>query len=122
MADEITLNVRLQLDNGVLDVDFRPGTIQVDQATSGMSDQVLSIGTSEESITFGDVANEGVCVLYNLDATNYVDWGVDNTTMQAIGRLKPSHIPAVFNMKAGTTLKMQANTAACKVRVIMFEA
>lgn len=122
MADEITLNVRLQLDNGALDYDFRPGTITVDQATAGLSSQVLSIGTSEESISFGDVATEGVCCLYNLDATNYVDWGVDNTTMQAIGRLKPSHIPAVFSMKAGTTLKMQANTAACKVLIIMFEA
>lgn len=122
MADEITLNSRLQLNNGTLDVDFRPGSITVDQATAGLSDQVLSIGTSEEDISFGDVATEGVCVLYNLDATNYVDWGVKDTTMKAIGRLKPSHIPAIFNMKAGTILRMQANTAACKVRIIMFEA
>jgi hypothetical protein len=123
MADEITVTVRTQLSNGTLTDDFRPGNITVDQTTSGMSCQVLSIGTSEEDITFGDVATEGVCTLYNLDATNYVLWGKKDGSgnMQAIGKLKPSHIPAVFNFNAGSTLRMQANTAACKVRICLYE-
>jgi hypothetical protein len=123
MADEITLNVRLQLANGTLTYDFRPGTIQIDQTTAGMSSQVLSIGTAEEDISFGDVGTVGACALYNLDATNYVQFGKKDGSgnMQAIGRLDPAGMPSVFKMDSGATLRMAANTAACKVLVVMFE-
>lgn len=130
MADEFTCTINLRLQNGVYKDSYNPGQIQFDQAALGKSDQVLSIGTSEEDITLGDISTEGLCILQNMDTTNYVSWGKKDGSgnMQAIGRLKqaPSAtepgVPAFFTLEPGATLRMQANTAACQVRVLVFEA
>jgi len=130
MADEFTCTFNIRLQNGVYKDSYNPGQVQIDQAAIGKSDQILSIGTSEEDVTLGDISTEGVCILQNMDTTNYVSWGKKDGSgnMQAIGRLKaaPSatepSFPAIFTFEPGATLRMQANTAACNVRVIVFEA
>jgi len=121
MANEITLTVGLQLVNGSLRAQFPNVASQYTQTTSGMSDQVLSIGTSEENVAFGDVASPGVTVLHNLDATNYVTYGMsDGGTMKAIGQLKPGDKHTI-RIAPSATLRMLADTAACKVRVMCLE-
>ena len=74
MANEITLTVGVQVANGSLSAQFPNVALKRDQAASGLSDQVLSIGTSEEDVSFGDVATPGIVVLHNLDATNSVSY------------------------------------------------
>jgi hypothetical protein len=119
MANEITLNVRLQLSNGALLDDNNPGRIQVNQTTQRKYSVVVSVGTTEESVTFTDISTPGVCYLRNLDATNYVQWGPATTVYQ--GRLKASDIPACFRLDPGaTTLYLKANTAACNVLVTVY--
>ena len=121
MASEITLSLGLQLVNGSLRAQFPQVSSQYTQTTSGLSDQVLSIGTSEENVAFGDVATPGLTVLHNLDSTNYVDYGMsDGGTMKAVGRLKAGD-KHIIRIGASVTLRMQANTAACKVRVMCLE-
>lgn len=129
MADEFTCTFNIRLQNGVYKDSYNPGQVQIDQAAVGKSDQILTIGTSEEDVTLVDVSTEGVCVLQNMDTTNYVSWGKKDASgnMQAIGRLPaaPSAtepgFPAIFKFEPGATLRMQANTANCKVRVIVWE-
>ena len=121
MANEITLTVGLQLVNGNLRVQFPQVASQYTQTTSGLSDQVLSIGTSEENVSFTDVTTPGVTVLHNLDSTNYVEYGMsDAGTMKTLGKLMPGD-KHVLRLAASTTLRMKANTAACKVRVLCLE-
>lgn len=116
MADEITLDLRLRLNNGLLDDDSNPGRIQIDQATGRLFSATLSIGTTEESVTFTDITTPGLCFLYNLDATNYVQWGPATGVYQ--GRLKANDAPACFRLDNGaTTLYLKANTAACTVQI-----
>ena len=120
MANEFTITTRLKLVNGLLRKEFNPGQFTLDQAAGIAWEQVVSVGTTEESITsFGDVANQGIAVLYNLDDTNYVQWG--KATTDYIGRLKPNHLPALWNMEPGVDLYLKANTAACLVQIIVFE-
>lgn len=120
MADEFKILTSVKLTNGLLKTEFSPGQLSIDQAGALVYDAVHDIGTTEESITaFGDIANEGICVLYNLDTTNFVQVGKATTSYFA--KLKPSHIPAIFNMNPATDLFLKADTAACKVRVMVFE-
>lgn len=121
MANEITFTHRLQLENGLLKEDLNPGRIQITQATKTIYKAVHTIGTTEESVTYAELTTPGIAYLYNLDATNYVQWG-PATTVYA-GRLKPAGIPAVFNLdNAVTTLYFKANTASCRVLVEVLDA
>ncbi len=88
MANEITLTQRLQLSNGALLDDNNPGRIQITQTTQTIYKAVVSIGTTEESVTFAELTTPGICYLKNLDGTNYVQWGVATTVYS--GRLKAS--------------------------------
>ena len=121
MANEITSTIGLSVVNGNLRVQFPQVARQYTQSASGLSDQVLSIGTSEENVAFGDVATPGLTVLHNLDSTNYVEYGQsDGGTMKKIGKLSPGDVHLI-RIAASTTLRMLANTAACKVRVLCLE-
>jgi hypothetical protein len=120
MADEITLNFRMQLANGSDDFDFNPGRQLLTQTTQGRFDSIRSIATTETSISLTGITTPGRFILQNLDATNYVEWGTTTTdypckliaTEQHSGRLNTGK----------TTLYLKANTAACKVRIIVCEA
>lgn len=120
MANEITLNQRLQLSNGLLVDDNNPGRIQITQTTKTLFKAVVTIGTTEETVTYAELTTPGVCYLRNLDTTNYVQWGVATTVYT--GRLKPSGIPACLNLdNSATTLYLKANTASCRVLIVVYD-
>ena len=92
------------------------GTVSNNDGESG---QIVTIGTTEESPTFTDITTNGICILENLDPTNYVQWGVAATVYS--GRLLANAVPgsvAMFQLEAGKTLFMKSNVAPCRVRVI----
>lgn len=121
MADEISINVLVDVTNGTFKDRFNPSRFKVDQAAIGVSGGVFSIGTSEEAITFTDITTEGWLVMQNLDTTNYVQWGPEDTgAMVVMGRMEAGEI-AVLRMDSSATLRLQANTAACKVLIKVFE-
>lgn len=121
MANEISATVGLSVVNGNLRISFPQLTRQYNQTASGLSDQVLSIATTAEDVSFGDVATPGLCVLHNLDTTNYVEYGMsDGGTIKKLAKLSPGDVHMI-RIAASTTLRMQANTAACKVRVLCLE-
>lgn len=121
MANEISATVGLSVVNGNLRISFPQLTRQYNQTASGLSDQVLSIATAAEDVSFGDVATPGLCVLHNLDTTNYVEYGMsDSGTIKKLAKLSAGDVHMI-RIAASTTLRMQANTAACKVRVLCLE-
>lgn len=120
MANEITITGSLKVSNGGY-VDTTPSLrIQDDQSTLGGHSAVVSVGTSEETVPTGDVTSEGWLAITNLDATNYVEYGPDSTGMVALGRLEPGHTH-ILKLKAGVTVKWQANTAAVKVKMLLLD-
>lgn len=116
MANEITVTVQGTLINGSLRSTFAPGSIQEDQGAQELWSNVVSVGTSEEDITIPDVTTPGRVFMLNLDATNYVTWGPKSGgSMISCGKLAAGDGPTTFKLAGSVTLRMQANTAACKV-------
>ncbi len=120
MANEITVTCKIAVVNGNHESKITPTSHQFDQAAQGAWDSIQNIGTSEESITsFGDVTTEGWCYLRNMDATNYVQWGF--ATGVYGGRMEAGEPAGPFRMEPATSLFLKANTAACDVRVVVYE-
>jgi hypothetical protein len=123
MANEIKVTASISVTNGTL-IFPAVGAAQqsITQSTlGGGGPGYLSIGTSEEAITFTDVGTLGWCWIKNLDATNFVKWGPESAgAMVAVGKLKAGE-SCVFRLMTGVTLRMQADTAACKVQIHCFE-
>ena len=121
MANEITLKFSLQVENGFLKQSVNIGQLQVDQAAAGMAGGAQEIGTSEEVVDFGDVSTEGLLFLRNLDDTNYIEFGPEDTgAMVAVGKLEPGEF-AFFRVKPSVVLRAQADAAACLLQVLLLE-
>ena len=118
MADEISLSSRLRVSNGN-SLFERSLSKTFDQASvGGPTPGYVTIGTSEESIAFGELGTVGWLLMENLDDTNFVEWGF--ATGVYGGRLEAGE-PAVFRLNPSTTLYLKADTAACKCNVYAFE-
>lgn len=119
MADEITITARMSLSNNALAFTQNKVNQKYDQSTAEFDAGTQNIGTSEENLSV-TVTTPGYLYLENLDSTNYVQWGQDNSsTMQTVGRLKAGEI-ALFRVDSGQTVRMQANTAAVDIYYVMF--
>lgn len=104
---------------------FSSGRIELTQSSDGGGNPgVITIGTAEETVTF-DSVTPGLVLMYNLDATNYVEWGVATGVYPF--RLRPKltatnyGVPNLVYINSGT-IYMKANTAACKVLVLGYNA
>lgn len=121
MANEIKITTSTRLTKGAMRHDFSPSQLSLTQTGTLVYDSVHSVGTSEETAgpSFGDIGTEGVCVVYNLDTTNYVQVGF-STGVYGM-RLYGAWAPAQFTLEPNTTLYLKANTSACNVRIIVYE-
>lgn len=122
MANEIRITESVQVINGSFRDSFSPGTIQVTQAASGGGNPgTVSIGTSEEDVAFGDVT-PSLLIMQNLDTTNFVKYGPKSAgAMVEFGRLAAGKTARLF-LAPGVTLRMIADTAACKVLIKGYNA
>jgi hypothetical protein len=121
MANEITAVMSLKAVNGSYQVTSPNIRIQDDQAVIGEYSAVVDVGTTAEAVPVGDVASEGWWLITNLDGTNYVDYGPDSAgTMIPLGRLEAGH-SHLLKLKPGIDVKWQANTAACKVKMLLLD-
>ena len=121
MADEIKITQSLRLVKSALKHEFTPPQLSLTMTGGLVYDVTQSVGTTEETAgpAFGDIGTEGLCVIYNLDPTNYVQVGFATTVYGM--RLRGGSAPAMFFIEPGATLYLKANTAACNVRIIVYE-
>lgn len=80
MANELTIGApsATYSKNGKRQV-FSGSSLAVTVTENVVIDNVQSIGTSAEALALGDVAVPGWCRFKNLDATNYVEIGFDDS-------------------------------------------
>ena len=115
MANEITVTAGLRVLNGNLSFNTNAGAQQADQTTArGGGPGTVTVGTTQESIAFGDIS-PGYVFMQNLDDTNFVKFGT--VTGDLGGKLSPG-MTAVFEMVSGETLYVIADTADCDVLVV----
>lgn len=125
MANEIQVRSSLKVTNGSLVIPEVGGTAQnITQNTRGggiPGQMTAGTGTNGTNVTTTGITTLGWCFLKNLDGTNYVEWGpVDSGTLYPVARLKPGE-SCVFRISPGKTLAVKANTADCKVQVLILE-
>ena len=118
MANEITVVAQLQLLNGLQSNLIETGVANFDQAAQGAASGVQEIGTSEETLSSGDLTNKGWLFLRNIDDTNYVQLGFATGVYGA--RLEPAEV-AIFRTEPAATVYLKADTAACNVQYLWLE-
>lgn len=119
MADEISLTCGINVTNGLLRHVVAPSTRTFDQTTQRAGATFQDIGTTEESVSFGDGV-PGYVLATNLDETNYVTLRFA-TGANAIWLLSGGGV-ALFYLAPSTTIYAIANTATCKVKFDWFNS
>lgn len=121
MANELIFNGNLALNNGKLVRAVNLGSQRITQAAAFAYSNTQSLTTAEETIAVGaDIATLGVAVLNNLDSTNNIEWGPDNSgTMLGAGILKPGEA-FPLRLKPGVTYKAKASAGTAKLDVTIF--
>lgn len=115
MADEITINLNMRAANGLFKFQPAPVNVSVDQTTAGGGGPgQVTVGTSEETISFGDTV-PGLVMMQNLDTTNFVSYGTVTGNLDFT--LSADNEPQLVRLKTTESLIMQADTASCKVMI-----
>lgn len=121
MAEAISITMRVVVsgtnnwDSGSKRLTITPA------AVGGPTPGYQIIGTTTESILFGDVVTPGYCMIENLDSTNFVQIGGNNGgSLVEFAKLKPGEL-ALIPLDPLITMRAKADTAAVKVRVSCFE-
>jgi hypothetical protein len=98
--------------------------VPLSQAGSFSSSATFTIGTTEETLSFGDIT-PGRIAFFNLDGTNFVEWGF--ATGARPGRLRPKvaatdpcGAPNTIDVTSGTTIYIKADTASCEVKAVFY--
>lgn len=121
MANEITVNARLECSNGAQEVAIGSSDLQFTQSTARKSSGVQAVGfAAHEAISVhSDVSSKGWAFFRNLDATNYVEIGVDvSTTFYPLVRLEALEV-AQFRVSPSVTLYAKADTASVELEYLV---
>jgi hypothetical protein len=133
MANEISFTAKLTVTKNSASVTQNTSTKTQTMSTTSekLHHTIQDVGTSAEDLSTGDVdlTKEYLVLLYNRDATNYVDviCRKDGTpTDVTVGRMRPGEPFGPFRATLQTAgypkLRLQANTAACDVEVTVTDA
>lgn len=142
MAQEIKVRVSLNIRKGNLQYQNQPQSFNFDMVTSlpkGPVPGAFTVPTYGVACDLSELTTPGVCLIRNLDETNYVEYGIrdPNTgVFYPFGELGPGQsYPIVLsrNLLEGYTdtgtgtsgptnqLWFKANTSSCNVSVEAFE-
>ena len=123
MADEISVNLTIRINNAPFDQTYQFNETFDQSAVGGGNPGKVTIGTSEEDIALGDITTQSLYIIKNLDTTNYVQVGVSATTptMAVKDRLGAGKFGFGW-LDPGATLRAQANTADVDIMLWVFEA
>ncbi len=123
MANEIRIQSGLQRKNasGSVIHDTKLVSLDITQTTKKHIDIVKAVTTTEVSIDPSalGISTNGLVWMRNLDATNYVQWGV--ATTDYAGRMRANEVAGPFRAEPGKTIYLKANTATCNVQFVMYE-
>lgn len=125
MANEISVNFQFKCNNpaGTTTgfVTNETYTKLLNQNALGANAQTVSVPTTTPgtTYTFPNLATPGFLFLQNLDATNYVTYGIlSGGVLYALGKIEAGEM-AFFRMNPGITFAMLANTAAVNINYLL---
>lgn len=97
MSNEAQVRASLQIRKGSLYYQSQPTTYTADvTGSSAASPGQVVATTAVVDVAFTGLTTPGLCFLQNLDATNYVEWGVhDGTLFHPVGELLPGEFAVI---------------------------
>lgn len=125
MADEITITQRLQVAKASagLSLDRKELLQTFDMAGDAYDSQVIAVPTTAAgtAVTFATaIGTEGWCFAKNLDATNFIEIGVQvGGTFYGLIKLKPGE-PALFRWSS-TAPYVRADTGVANLELMTVE-
>lgn len=120
MADELTLQATAQYSKNGAKFSRIPAAFSVDVAGDHVASGTQEVGTSAENLEKGDITTSGYLLIHNLDGTNFVEVGYDDSGFKNVVKLLAGEW-ALFR-SAQATLQVKADTAACDIEYYLFEA
>lgn len=136
MANEARVNSSLQINKGNLQFRSNPTTFQATiTGAKGPVPGAITAAVLGTNVNFSELTTPGLCRITNLDAINFVTFGVyDGTSFYPLGEILPGefyvlrlsrdlneeYIGTGTNADANQ-FRVVANTAACNVLVEAFE-
>lgn len=137
MADEATVRGSLNIKTTNLEFRSYPTAFNVDVSGEiGPTPGAFSASTDGTNVDLSELTTPGLCVIRNLDATNYVEVGIwDGLEFYPIIEVGPgehyvlklsrnignSYGTGTGTLGADTSMRIKADTAACVVVVEAFE-
>ena len=122
MANEVTFNGSIVIRSGFFFEQINPGSIQIDLASDVGDGGVQDIGTAtHEALPTANAGDGGLYFFRNLDSTNYVEVGLDDTG-SFVSFLKL--LPAEYSIGrlSSSAIYAKANTAAVDLQYRMLSA
>jgi hypothetical protein len=116
MANEVQISATLRYSESPVSTSLSTSFF-ADQTGDKFMSGVQSVGTAEESLDKGDIVTIGYIAVQNLDATNYVQFGI-TTGVYTVKLLPGKGCVMPWN---GQYNYIKANTAACNVNYLMTE-
>lgn len=140
MANEARLQVSLQIRNGTQNYQSRPSAFAADVSSPGGPSPGQITATEEGTdVDLSELTTPGLCRIMNLDATNYVEYGIREPatlSFYPLGELLPGesfvlrlsrnlgeeYVGTGTGTSASTNfLHFKANGDSCRVLVEAFE-
>jgi len=121
MANEVKVGVSLTYAKNGKSFSAGKQGVQIDVSGDDyIADATQNIGTSEEAVSIGDITTEGILVIQNNDATNFVSlYGANGET--AFAKIKPGDPPFIYRIHPDSTLYAKADTGACQISYTLIE-
>ncbi|QNN24328.1 hypothetical protein HED60_19310 [Planctomycetales bacterium ZRK34] len=122
MANEITITqLKFSVAKGDIALDKTISNQQIDMSGDAFVWQVQNVGTSHEALSVpSEIATAGYAFFRNLDDTNFVEIGIDDTaTFESVIKLKPSEF-ALLRLST-TAPYAKADTAAVNLEYLIVE-
>ncbi len=126
MSNELTLAASIEYDDGLVtdSLSILSGDDVRSLTTDKFHKSIQSVGTSEEAVGLGDITTRCVCMLINLDSTNYIEVKT-GTGGTIFAKLYPrgSGVGANFCLvplgSGAQSPFVIANTASCEMAIFL---
>lgn len=120
MADELEFKItNFTFEKGGVKVERAPGSVDVTITGDHAIHKTQEIGTSAENLDKGEITTPGYGLFHNLDGTNFVEIGYDDTGFKPTVKIESGEW-ALFRL-AQATPQAKADTAACDLEFILIE-
>ena len=119
MANEISYNIFFQVVKGGASISRATGSTNVTMTGDHIAAGTQAVGTAAEALEKGDITTPGMLLIHNMDDTNFVQVGYDDTGFKPVVDVRAGEY-AMFRLTQAVT-QVKADTGDCIIEYILVE-